>query len=427
MADFLFPIALIYFLCIVYAKKRILSRYSLILQFVIAWGILELAWLNAVISIATLIMAVGDLGDWSFMTLIGFSLTAYNIFQLAEIHYTGKQSKHVFSKSLTAGLGENYIEDILPEREKLIAGGPSKHQWLKPFRFNTQNMINTDNIVYGPNEMNTLTLSVPKADSKKLRPVMLQIHGGGWVLGHSQYQGLPLRNKLIDAGWIFISIDYRLSPKHKFPAHLIDCKQALHWAKENIEEYGGDPNFIMTTGGSAGGHLCALLALTENQQQETLQPGFESADTSVQGAIPVYGIYDFIDRNQHRSQLSMTPFLEKTVMPYKLDERANHKIDLWELASPIAQVHENRPPLMLLHGKLDTLAFVEDAQFFVQALRDSSNNTCIYAELEETQHAFEIFYSPRCLHSIHAMHTFAEHTYSQYLKGDYISADTSKK
>ncbi|NRB42028.1 MAG: alpha/beta hydrolase [Pseudomonadales bacterium] len=280
-----------------------------------------------------------------------------------------------------------------------------------------------ENIVYGANDRNTLNVFSPKAASKTLRPVMLQIHGGGWMIGHSEYQGLPLRNKLVDAGWVFVSINYRLSPKHKFPDHIVDCKKALRWIKETIEEYGGDPNFIMTTGGSAGGHLCSLLALTENRHQDILQPGFEDQDTSVQGAIPMYGVYDFSDRNDLRHGMPMTGYLQDYVMPhaYQADD------SLWEIASPIAQVHADRPPFMVIHGELDSLSFVEDAQFFVKALQESSDKPCVYTQLEKTQHAFDIFYSPRCIHSIHAMHTFAEHTYSQYLKGDYISAAESKQ
>ncbi len=248
---------------------------------------------------------------------------------------------------------------------------------------------------------------------------MLQIHGGGWCLGHSQYQGLPLRHKLIEAGWIFVSINYRLSPDHKFPAHIIDCKQALCWIKENIEAYGGDPNFIMTTGGSAGGHLSSLLALTENRHQEILQPGFEEKDTSLQGAIPMYGVYDFVDRNDLRFGLPMKDFLEKTVMPTspQADEA------LWDIASPIAQIHKDSPPFFILHGEYDTLAFVEEARVFAEQLNTNSENLCLFTELPQTQHAFDIFYSPRCVHSIRAMHCFAEVVYSRYLAGEYIQAN----
>jgi acetyl esterase/lipase len=241
---------------------------------------------------------------------------------------------------------------------------------------------------------------------------MLQIHGGGWMLGYSDRQALPLRNKLVEAGWIFVSINYRLSPKHRVPAHIIDCNQALLWIKENIAEYGGNPDFILTTGGSAGGHLCSLLALTANKYQDILQPGFEDADLSVQGCLPVYGVYDFKDRNHHRDDLPMKDFLADKVMPSKEEEDP----EFWDLMSPTAQSHAERPPFMVSHGELDTLSFVEDAKYFVKALRNDSDVPCVYTELEGAQHAYDIFYSPRCIYTVQAMHSFCEYLYSQYLK-----------
>ena len=62
-------------------------------------------------------------------------------------------------------------------------------------------------------------------------------------------------------------------------------KKAIAWVKEHIEEYGGDPSYVVITGGSAGGHLAALAALTPNDPE--YQPGFEGADTRVAGRRPV--------------------------------------------------------------------------------------------------------------------------------------------
>ncbi len=80
---------------------------------------------------------------------------------------------------------------------------------------------------------------------------------------------------MAERGWVCVSIDYRVSPKHTWPDHIVDVKRALAWIKENIAEYGGDPDFVAITGGSAGGHLSSLAALTPNDPQ--WQPGFEDA------------------------------------------------------------------------------------------------------------------------------------------------------
>ena len=96
---------------------------------------------------------------------------------------------------------------------------------------------------------------------------------------------------LAELGWVCVAINYRLSPRSTWPDQIIDVKRALAWTKEHIAEYGGDPDWVAITGGSAGGHLSSLAALTPNDPQ--FQPGFEDADTSVRAAVPFYGLYDF--------------------------------------------------------------------------------------------------------------------------------------
>jgi acetyl esterase/lipase len=125
----------------------------------------------------------------------------------------------------------------------------------------------------------------------------------------------------------------------------------------------------------------------------------------------MYGVFDFIDRNKTREDMPITQFLADKVMQCQPDKEQ----ELWDIASPIAQVHEQAPPFMITHGQLDTLAFVEEAQYFAKALRLTSQQPCVYTELEETQHAFDIFHSPRSLHTVDAMHLFCEWAYSQYL------------
>lgn len=411
MAECLFPLSVIYLLLTQYGKSRILWKYSLVAQFFTGWLIIELAWLHAALSVIFVIMALGDFNDWSFLTLLGVALSIFNAQRFWQLHKLGFDSARDLEQQLAHELGDDYREQIIEERRKTL-GLSAEYPWLKPFSFKSAQIDTLKNIRYGSDERNTLDLYKPIKDSDKPRPVMLQIHGGGWVLGHGEKQGLPLRNKLVEAGWIYVAINYRLSPDNKFPAHLVDCKKALVWIKENIAQYGGDPDFIMTTGGSAGGHLCSLLALTANREQATLQPGFEDKDTSVKGAIPMYGVYDFADRHQHRQTLSMVEFLEDYVMPDKLTDNPA----LWDLASPTAQIQADAPPFFVIHGELDTLSFVEDARFFVKNLKAGSQQTCVYAELPGAQHAFDIFYSPRCVQTVDAMHRFAEVIYSRYLQ-----------
>ena len=142
-------------------------------------------------------------------------------------------------------------------------------------------------------------------------PVLIQIPGGGWTIGNKQAQAYPLMSHLAERGWVCVAINYRLSPKNRWPAHIVDVKRAIAWVRANIASYGGDPDFIALTGGSAGGHLCSLAALTPGERE--WQPDFEDADTSVAACVPFYGAYDFTDREGvgHRS---MGRHLERLVV-----------------------------------------------------------------------------------------------------------------
>jgi acetyl esterase/lipase len=146
-----------------------------------------------------------------------------------------------------------------------------------------------------------LDVYMPAAPAGGPRPAVVWVHGGGWVIGSRREQGIPLLTHLAANGYVGFNIDYRLSPRATWPDHVVDVKRAIAWVRENADEYGVDPSAICLTGGSAGGHLCALAALTADDK--SLQPGFEDADTSVAAAAPFYGVYDFLDENEQHLRL----------------------------------------------------------------------------------------------------------------------------
>jgi len=240
-------------------------------------------------------------------------------------------------------------------------------------------------------------------------PTLLQVHGGAWVIGDKKEQGRPLMLHLARKGWVCFAPNYRLSPKAAWPAHLYDVKQALAWVREHGAEYGADPGFVVVTGGSAGGHLAALMALTQNEPE--WQPGFEDADTSVQGCVPYYGVYDIAnDLNSRWGKQRDKRLFEKVVM--KTRERA-----VYEAASPIRQVNAGAPPMLVIHGRNDTLAPVEEAREFVRRLREVSTEPVIYLELPGTQHAFDVFPSIRSDHVVRAVGRFCEQLRARALRG----------
>jgi acetyl esterase/lipase len=178
-------------------------------------------------------------------------------------------------------------------------------------------------------------------------------------------------------------------------------KAAIAWIKENIAEYGGDPEYIAITGGSAGGHLTALAAVTPNAPE--FQPDFESADTSVQAAVPYYGVYDFAGASGLKTaRLLRDRFLSGWV----IKERFEDHPEIYEQASPLLRVTPDDPDFFVIHGSQDTLVDPQQARAFVEALRATSKRTVVYAELPGAQHAFDVFPSIRSQHLVRATERF---------------------
>lgn len=122
--------------------------------------------------------------------------------------------------------------------------------------------------VPGGDPLQTLDIHRPAKDPTQAAPVLIGIHGGGWAFGDKSHAGFvqPKSEWFLKQGFLFVSINYRLSPKVVHPTHVEDVCKALAWIGENIDNYGGDPKQLYLLGHSAGAHLAALAALDELRQ-----------------------------------------------------------------------------------------------------------------------------------------------------------------
>ena len=242
-----------------------------------------------------------------------------------------------------------------------------------------------------------------------LRPALLYVHGGAWVLGNKEHQGLPMLHHFAALGWVCFSINYRLCPRATFPEPIVDVKRAIAWVRAHALEHGVDPDFIVVSGNSAGGHLASLAALTAGER--AWQPGFEDADTSVAACLSFYGIYDFRQSNEHWHN----PGLQRLLERYVMKARAADEPARFEQASPVAHVGPHAPPFLVVHGERDSLVPVAEARAFVEALRRASGTSCAYVEVPGAQHAFEVFPSVRTLHLLRGLQRFCVHVHRNYL------------
>jgi acetyl esterase/lipase len=372
--------------------------------FLSGWLTSELALFHVLLSavvLATFGLASDALQAWPGRLALGLMLAAWGGLLFAQWRAT--PTRRILEDALQAGLGRSYRASIPPERRAVLRDFVPLRDLATPFALRSRGVHRIKDIPYSDGHVRHLLDVYRPAAGCSGAPVLLQIHGGGWMLGNKHEQALPLIYHLAERGWVVVTPSYRLSPQARFPDHLLDCKRALAWVRCNIAGHGGDPGFVAVTGGSAGGHLTALMALTANDPR--LQPGFEDVDTSVAAAVPFYGVYDFIDRHRLKgSGEAMVRWLEKTVMPCSPSTDPG----LWDLASPIAQVRPDAPSFFILHGTHDSLASVEEARHFAQRLRAVSRNPVAYAELPGAQHAWDVFRSVRAMESVHAVTRFLE-------------------
>lgn len=251
-------------------------------------------------------------------------------------------------------------------------------------------------VEYGPDTAQRLDVWGPARTAAPAgAPVFVQVHGGGWTGGDKAVSAAPLMAHLAERGWICVTVNYRLAPAARWPAQIVDVKRALAWVRSDIERFGGDPGFVAISGGSAGGHLAALAALTPNDP--AFQPGFADADTSVAAAVPLYGVHD-LTVDEH----GLFDILENDLIGTTFAADA----DTWRLASPVYRAGPHAPPFLVIHGSADTVAAVGQSRRFVRRLRQVSEQQVCYAELPNAQHGFDIYPTARTRHTAAAIHRF---------------------
>jgi acetyl esterase/lipase len=338
-------------------------------------------------------------------------LSAMSWLGLLGLHCVGRNANEPLTAALDAGLGPGRRTESGDLWKRPAPGGatakkPGVARMLRIYR----DYAHDGDISYGEcGSRNHLDVwRRPDLDRSGRAPVLLQVPGGAWVTGNKRGQAHPLMSHLAELGWVCVAINYRLSPRSTWPDQIVDVKRAIAWTKEHIADYGGDPDWIAITGGSAGGHLSSLAALTPNDPQ--FQPGFEEADTRVQAAVPFYGVYDFTRTDDSLHPL-MVPMVAKSV--FKLSR--TDVSEPFRIASPITHVSEDAPPFFVLHGTNDSLIPVEQARSFTARLTEVSRQPVVYAELPCAQHAFDIFGSARAAHAAVAAEQFLAEIYAKNL------------
>jgi acetyl esterase/lipase len=229
------------------------------------------------------------------------------------------------------------------------------------------------NIEYAKPDGHSLLLDLylpAHADADHPIPLIVWVHGGGWVMGDRHDRtALPLAAH----GYAIASIEYRLSQTAPFPAQIEDCKAAVRWLRSKARLYNLDSGHIGAWGGSAGGHLVALLGTSADVKELEGTEGNLDYSSRVQAVCDWFGPSDFTSIIQQSKASPVTIAIQwdaadsygaKLIGGPLADNPAKAKA-----ASPITYVSKDAPPFLIMHGDRDPLVPLAQSQELHDALK----------------------------------------------------------
>jgi len=205
-----------------------------------------------------------------------------------------------------------------------------------------------------------LDLHTPKTANA---PLLVYVHGGAWRAGSKS--DVPIA-KLLDHGFAIASVDYRLSTQAVFPAQIHDIKAAIRFLRAKSELYHLNTSRIGIIGSSAGGHLAALVGVTNGHGALEGKVGESLSQSSdVQCIVSLYGASNLQTILSQSTEFGLK--MRVPALQLLLGGQPTEKPDLARLASPVAHLDKHDPPLLLIHGDADPQMPPAQSQEFAKA------------------------------------------------------------
>ncbi len=214
-----------------------------------------------------------------------------------------------------------------------------------------------------PRQKLDIYLPAHAADSQTPLPLVVWIHGGGWRKGTKEL--LSGQQVLLDHGFALASINYRLISHAAFPAQIHDCKSAIRFLRSNAATYNIDPNQVSAWGGSAGGHLAALLGVSGGVDELESETGTAAGSSAVKAVCVYFGPTNLFTQTKRKAPTGRYAGRSstKTIRQF-LGGTIENKHHLCELASPYYHIDKDDPPFFLMHGDADPLVPLDQSTSF---------------------------------------------------------------
>jgi acetyl esterase/lipase len=214
------------------------------------------------------------------------------------------------------------------------------------------------NIRYDQYPETVLDIVQARAPALKNRPGIIVIHGDGWVQGDKERMLETFCAPFAAHGFVVANVEYRLAKAATAPAAVNDVLKAARWFRDHAADYKVDPNQILVTGGSAGGHLALMVGMLPESA------GF-GASIKIAGIIDFYGIADVPDQLEGPNQRQYAV----TWVPEQPD-----RMDLARRLSPITYVRKGLPPVLALHGDADETVPYDQSVRLIKALKAAGDD-----------------------------------------------------
>ncbi|MBN2128145.1 MAG: alpha/beta hydrolase [Sedimentisphaerales bacterium] len=255
----------------------------------------------------------------------------------------------------------------------LTIASADEHNRLESSTSRTYEVAITNDLQYlSPDREQTCDLYQPaNASPGETFPGIVIIHGGGWTKGDkAARREQEIGNTLAANGYVCISINYLLhtDKPNPWPQNLHDCKNAVRFLRRYAEKYHVDPDHIGAIGGSAGGHLTSMLAVTGPEKRFEPNEPYPGYSSQIQAAVDLYGISDLAtwqetDPNGRPTGIRKLGPGER-LLGVSLDENPQR----WQAASPVYNITPDDPPILILHGLADTTVDYEQSIVFARRL-----------------------------------------------------------
>ncbi len=254
-----------------------------------------------------------------------------------------------------------------------------------------KNIVSYENVIYKNIGNRNLVLDIFQPAEKEKLPAVLMIHGGGWVSGVKSLLK-PLAEKVAEAGFVTILVEYRLAPEAKYPAAVFDIKSAIKWIKMNADCYSVDKDKIALVGSSAGGHLAALVGTTAGNKLFEPDTLIDYSD-EVQAVIDIDGVLDMTDPAESgKDDDPENPSVGKRWFGYSFKENP----EIWKEASPVNYIDQNTPPIEFINSSMERFHAGRDK--VVEKLKNYETYYEIHT-LQDSPHSFWLFdpwFQPTC-------------------------------